>query len=140
MTAYPSFGGDWRKRWVQMGHRSVTLHRVASVITPSDEARAQARQDSEGLMEFAGGLAKSMGRESLPVAPNDLDDWEVDGYIPIGIQGETACGRSGRLSMPGVFSRMGAPRCKRCCRKTGVPPGNGAPFNDKPLRQRFGEC
>jgi hypothetical protein len=35
--------------------------------------------------------------------------------------------------MPGIFSRMGAPRCKRCCKAVGIPAGNGAPYNDDDL-------
>jgi len=31
--------------------------------------------------------------------------------------------------MPGIFSRMGAPRCKACCRALGLPEGDGAPYN-----------
>lgn len=45
--------------------------------------------------------------------------------------GVTVCGRRGWLQMPGMFSRMGLPRCAYCCRLLDVPRGNGAPFNDK---------
>ena len=92
---YPTFGLDWRKRWVQIGC-SIALHRLA-------------------------GAAR--------------DDWEADGLTPLSAQGKTACGRRGRLAMPGVFSRMGAPRCKRCCRMAGIPAGHGAPYNDKGLSE-----
>lgn len=34
-----------------------------------------------------------------------------------------------QLVMPGIFSRMGAPRCENCCRKLEIPDGKGAPFN-----------
>lgn len=54
-------------------------------------------------------------------------DWEDDDHIA-GI-GSTACGRMGRLFMPGFMSRMGLPRCARCCAAAGVPRGDGAPFN-----------
>lgn len=58
------------------------------------------------------------------------DDWEADGLIPIGGKGEVVCGaRSSRWHMPGIFSRMGAPRCSKCCKKLGIPTGDGAPFN-----------
>jgi len=43
--------------------------------------------------------------------------------------GTTLCGRQGFLSMPGIFSRMGLPRCAHCCRLAGIPRGDGAPFN-----------
>lgn len=49
------------------------------------------------------------------------------------ITGTTVCGRRGEMHMPGIFSRMGAPRCKRCCALLGVRPGEGAPYNDKSL-------
>lgn len=46
-------------------------------------------------------------------------------------EGVTVCGRRGRLQMPGLFSRMGLPRCAACCRALGIPSGNGAPANSK---------
>lgn len=58
------------------------------------------------------------------------EDWEADGYVPIGGPGETVCGIKARLHMPGVFSRMGAPRCRKCCKMIGIPPGAGIPFNN----------
>ena len=53
--------------------------------------------------------------------------WE--GEDMIGGHGTTLCGRTGYLTMPGMFSRMGLPRCAHCCRLVGVPRGNGAPAN-----------
>lgn len=44
-------------------------------------------------------------------------------------RGETVCGRRGRLMMPGIFSRMDAPRCVQCCQAMGIPCGDGAPYN-----------
>lgn len=41
----------------------------------------------------------------------------------------TLCGRSGWMAIPGIFSRMEAPRCVQCCRAAGIPAGNGAPAN-----------
>ena len=43
--------------------------------------------------------------------------------------GATACGEFGELHMPGILSRMGAPRCERCCAVARIPAGAGAPFN-----------
>jgi hypothetical protein len=54
-------------------------------------------------------------------------EWE-DGEMIYG-EGATVCGQVGQLSMPGIFSRMGAPRCKACCRALGLPEGDGAPYN-----------
>jgi hypothetical protein len=48
--------------------------------------------------------------------------------------GRTVCGVSGYLSIPGLFSRMGKPRCARCCKATGMPPGKGSPKNDDGCR------
>ena len=51
----------------------------------------------------------------------------IEGY------GRTVCGLRGRLSMPGIFSRMARRRCVVCCKALGLPLGYGAPFNDKRL-------
>lgn len=42
----------------------------------------------------------------------------------------TVCGLSRRVMiMPGILSRMEAPRCRVCCRRLKIPVGEGAPFN-----------
>jgi hypothetical protein len=59
-------------------------------------------------------------------------DGEALGFDPGDmIQGEgvSVCGKEGRMAMPGIFSRMGAPRCRRCCKAMGIPPGDGPPWN-----------
>ena len=43
--------------------------------------------------------------------------------------GVTVCGQRGPLTMPGILSRMGCPRCAHCCDALGIPRGDGAPFN-----------
>lgn len=48
---------------------------------------------------------------------------------------DAACGKEGPFYIPGIFSRMGAPRCKRCCKAVGIPAGDGAPVNDKSLSE-----
>ena len=115
---YPTFGDDWRKRWVQLPNGGGALHRVASTVVYSEE-QIQAERDKL----FDKSLAKY------------VDDWDVDEGCPRGIEGTTACGRSARLDMPGIFSRMGAPRCKVCCKKAGIPSGDGAPYNDNALTE-----
>jgi hypothetical protein len=55
-------------------------------------------------------------------------EWE-DAEDMIGGEGTALCGRKGYLTMPGMFSRMGLPRCAHCCRLAGVPRGDGSPFN-----------
>jgi hypothetical protein len=58
-------------------------------------------------------------------------DVEVDWGGP----GSTACGlRSAWLSIPGLFSRMGAERCPKCCEATGMPQGRQSPKNDDACR------
>lgn len=42
----------------------------------------------------------------------------------------TVCGQKfSRLFMPGMFSRLGAPRCESCCHILNIPTGYGAPNN-----------
>ena len=50
-------------------------------------------------------------------------------------EGTTACGYQGKLHIPGMFTRMGAKRCKRCCTKLGYPTGIGSPKNDISCRE-----
>jgi hypothetical protein len=50
----------------------------------------------------------------------------------------TACGRRTLLVVPGLFTRMGARRCDRCCDAVGLPHGTGSPKNDPVCRQRLG--
>ena len=54
--------------------------------------------------------------------------WE-DADEMIAGDGVAVCGAKGWFCMPGIFSRMGRQRCKRCCRILGIPDGDGAPFN-----------
>jgi hypothetical protein len=50
-----------------------------------------------------------------------------------------ACGRTAAyVSIPGVFTRMGAMRCLGCCRAKGYPPGKGSPTNDPACRELLG--
>jgi hypothetical protein len=50
-----------------------------------------------------------------------------------------ACGRTAAyISIPGVFTRLGAPRCLGCCRALNYSPGNGSPKNDPACRALLG--
>ena len=50
-----------------------------------------------------------------------------------------ACGRTAAgVWIPGMFTRMGAQRCKGCCRATGLPEGKGSPKNDNACRVILG--
>lgn len=44
------------------------------------------------------------------------------------------CGLRCDWMAPGVFSRMGMPRCQRCCKALGIPRGSGCPLNQEALR------
>lgn len=60
--------------------------------------------------------------------PNEFPQpWDEDF---VGVIGKTACGLLGEFHMPGILSRMARPRCRHCCRVVGIPPGEGAPFNE----------
>ncbi len=61
------------------------------------------------------------------------DEWAVTSEITL------ACGvKTDYLAIPGMFTRMGAMRCKRCCRKLGYPEGKGSPKNDPAIRKILG--
>lgn len=48
---------------------------------------------------------------------------------------QATCGRTYETpSIPGIFSRMGLPRCQRCCDRLGYPRGKGSPKNDDACR------
>jgi hypothetical protein len=64
------------------------------------------------------------------IANADTDDWFGDG--------PTACGLAGPTTIPGILSRMGKPRCDRCCDLTRMPRGMGSPKNDDACRPLIG--
>jgi hypothetical protein len=71
------------------------------------------------------------------LTPQQQDDvafeWGVSGPVRL------ACGRTaGALWIPGMFSRMGAPRCTGCCRALGYPQGKGSPKNSGACRAILG--
>ena len=44
--------------------------------------------------------------------------------------GTTECGlATDYMHIPGIFSRMAAPRCQHCCTKVGLPQGKQSPKN-----------
>lgn len=64
-------------------------------------------------------------------APASIEnDADVDWFG----EGATECGRRGTLTIPGLFSRMGAARCERCCAATGMPTGPQSPKNVEECR------
>ena len=60
---------------------------------------------------------------------HDPENWEQGGFMAT-----TTCGRTLHMTLPGLLSRMGLPRCKRCCRLLGIKDGTGSPKNDPELR------
>jgi hypothetical protein len=65
-------------------------------------------------------------------APLKWDDPEYHACVD---DGRTVCGLTNRrLYIPGIFTRMGAERCRHCCRMTGMPQGKGSPKNDDACR------
>lgn len=71
-----------------------------------------------------GGVLHSVAK--LINADTADEEWYGEGF--------TACGRGGRLYIPGLFTRMGAKRCDRCCDRTGFPRGFQSPKNVDELR------
>lgn len=72
-------------------------------------------EDREGAMIYIHRIAECVSK--------------IDPEAPYNIEAVTACNRKGVFSMPGLLSRMGAPRCPKCCAALGIPEGDGAPFN-----------
>lgn len=59
-------------------------------------------------------------------------EWEGTLTGPV----KLSCGRTAAVvTIPGLFTRMGALRCEGCCRATGMPQGKGSPKNDDACRQ-----
>ena len=70
-----------------------------------------------------------------PDQHEECEDWgglyDVLVTLDCGIKATT-------VLIPGVFSRLGCMRCVRCCAKTGLPTGKGAPKNDRECRRILG--
>jgi len=60
----------------------------------------------------------------------DNADPELWGAWP----GVSVCGVRSEWMVPGIFSRLGASRCSRCCRALNIAAGIGSPKNDEALR------
>lgn len=60
--------------------------------------------------------------------PNDEDAVDALTDYP-GPEARAVCGHEGGWQMPGVFTRIGAPRCAHCCDQLGIPRGEGTPNN-----------
>lgn len=84
--------------------------------------------DSRRVVEWDWVVTKSYGVLHCPVK------WDDPDYTAWVDNGATACGVCGELHIPGIFSRMGKMRCKRCCTTIGFPQGVGSPKNDDACR------
>jgi len=61
------------------------------------------------------------------------DDRSLTGPIKL------ACGRTvDYVTIPDVFTRIGAQRCHGCCNNLGYPPGKGSPKNNPTCRRLLG--
>lgn len=60
------------------------------------------------------------------------DDWWDEGPFPK--RRTPICGDERPVTLPGMFSRMGRPRCPECCAKLGITEGDGAGLNDDEAR------
>lgn len=65
------------------------------------------------------------------VTYDDWDNWWEDDNADHEVI--AICGTRFIATLPGIFSRMGLPRCAHCCDKLTIPRGNGAALNDKTL-------
>lgn len=76
---------------------------------------------------------KNNKRKTLHCVPSSVDENGIvdENLVDEGQLVYTAlCGRTQMFSVPGVFSRMYAPRCKNCCSALKISPGIGTPLNE----------
>lgn len=62
------------------------------------------------------------------INPDDSEELELFRWE--GITTRAVCGRERTWWWPGVFSRLGLPRCGDCCDRLGIERGNGTPGNE----------
>lgn len=70
----------------------------------------------------ANGGSDVLHRVAAPFNPKKRKPWR-------GFRATTLCGQTTVLQVPGVMSRMAAPRCKKCCAAGGFEYGEGNPYN-----------
>jgi hypothetical protein len=81
-----------------------------------------------------------MRLHAVPADAVDADDDDaLEEFSSEGVEATAACGLTTRWAWPGVFSRLGKPRCMHCCRALGIPPGDGTPANGKAREARTEE-
>lgn len=68
------------------------------------------------------------------ISPAD-DDFDPAYWVTFPDPIRATCGRLLKWAcVPGVFTRIGAKRCDRCCDRMGYPRGKGSPRNDKAIQ------
>ena len=93
--------------------------------------------EAQELVDYDWMIPTSGDRLHHVTLPEDISDADdvCFGTPPL----TTTCGRTiVGLSIPGIFTRMGAMRCTACCRKLGIPAGKGSPKNDDECRRVLG--
>lgn len=68
--------------------------------------------------------------------PDDLAEIDDGGTV---LDVRLTCGqRAKTVTIPGLFTRVGARRCSRCCARLGYPRGVGSPKNEQAIRTMKG--
>lgn len=65
------------------------------------------------------------------LTPDVTNWWVTDVTLVCGLQRNVA-------HLPGILTRISAPRCAHCCDRFGLPRGRGSPKNDPQCRQILG--
>lgn len=91
------------------------------------------------MSKRGGDLFREIARWDWVITPaggvlHHVADWHRVDDVEWTATGRTSCGLVGRVTIPGLLSRMGLSRCKRCCDKLSWPRGIGSPKNDPALR------
>lgn len=77
-------------------------------------------------------MKNSKGRvlHCVPDAVDERGSWYESIVNEGGVDSRAVCGRGDRFFTIGIFSRMGADRCKKCCELLRIPEGKGTPLNE----------
>lgn len=74
----------------------------------------------------------------LHAIPGDTLTWDdIEEAIDEGegVERQAACGSTLTLVYAGLGSRFSLPRCAHCCRKLGIPAGDGTPCNEAAMAE-----
>lgn len=102
-------------------------------LTPEIEELLSAKEWDEETAEYDWVEGRTGDRlHHLAEVTENMD------LVPLSAYGVTSCGRPGLWNIPGLFTRLSAMRCRRCCAALGYPPGKGSPKNDDACRKLLG--